>query len=755
MVRGLGSFFESKPNTDERRAESRPTTSAGDSGPPQVLVNGAPRPADLDTSRTLEWSQTLPLRPKTPSSPTVSSKTTRTFSSPTGSAPHDDKTIFARAAGVIQKSVEADGVIFLDASITSFGGLVPGQDGVSSVILPANTVSEVSSCSPTTTSTQLRACHVLGSSVSILSQQGKDDATTVGCIATEDSLQRLLERHPTGAIFNLDEDGSALDSSDDSDSEDAISRCSRSPTGTRRSSRDTVSTPSTGGFPSPTHRRESSDLQSCSERDRDHQLVAYMFPLARSVLLVPLWDPRTKKWVAGSFVWTNSSARRFTPEGELSYLRAFAATIMAEVDRADTLASDRAKSVLLGSLSHELRSPLHGIVAAVELLHDTVLSTFQASLLRSMDSCSRTLLDVIDHLLDYSKINTLVKPGKSKAGAVAHTQPSTTSHAVEVDALVEETVESVLSGLGLQKNAQAQARPADAKRGTSGDNNGPSISSQPRTDLAAPVSVYIDCDPKENWMRQIDAGAVRRLVMNLVGNAFKYTTKGFIKVSLRQKRRDGNASPSTAHSNHLVLCVADSGRGISPEFLRHRAFRPFSQEDVLSPGTGLGLSLVKDIVQGLNGSVEIESQLGQGTLVTISIPMPEPELVNSDLYPSSFREDVRGLRGLRGLRVSLQGFCSEPGACGMASSTPPPTPLSMLTLICREWLGLEIIDPEATDIQPDLVLCAEAVVGRVMAATGASLPPVVVVSDTAMAANSCALRLSKNSHRVVETLSQP
>ncbi|KXJ84952.1 hypothetical protein Micbo1qcDRAFT_210322 [Microdochium bolleyi] len=659
MVRGLGSFFEGKTTISRWQRGSSAglrAISPGMQNTPETNTEGGKGPEEEQHQ---ERPQPVPIQPVSEgSSPTAnrsavptpaSSRTIRTLSSLQDPIPHNTRAIFGRAANIIRESVEAEGVVFLDASISSYGGLIPGGQNDGTHVHSSSVASDVLPPETTTGNHgKPRTCQVLAFSTS-----------------THSSVQRDCVVHPSGRIFTLDDEGAPLETSDNGDS--------------------ASETEATVGILPEGRRREQS-----SAHTHDYELVASMFPGARSVLLVPMWDSRTKKWFAGSFLWTTSSARCLTAEGELSYLRAFTATIMADVDWADAAASERAQSVLLGSLSHELRSPLHGIVAAVELLHDRELSTFQAGLLKTMDYCARTLLD-------YSKINTLVR---SK-----HPQPAT-------------------------------------------------INSRP-------------CG-RQPSLPTVDAGAVRRLLMNLVGNALKYTATGFVRVRVREGQHrprvydddsgnDNNGDDCTHPASHLLLDISDSGRGIGPDFLRNRAFWPFSQEDVLSQGTGLGLSLVKDIVEALRGSLHIESQLHHGTTVTVAIPIPPPSSCPRPLTP--FQDHVHTLRGLR---VSLQGFRAEPTALGVTTSTTttintlPPTELDIMRTLCRNWLQLDIISPDTSDIRPDLILCTEKAASRYIAAVDVSLPPVVAICESAAMAHNCSLSFVEDRRvRVFETLSQP
>lgn len=107
--------------------------------------------------------------------------------------------------------------------------------------------------------------------------------------------------------------------------------------------------------------------------------------------------------------------------------------------------------------------------------------------------------------------------------------------------------------------------------------------------------------------------------MNLFSNAMKYTTSGFVKVSLQVEEngfsRDRKARPT------LILKVKDSGKGISKEFLRHRLYKPFTQEDSLAAGAGLGLSIVRHIIQDLGGQIGFSSEQGSGTEAIVHIPL--------------------------------------------------------------------------------------------------------------------------------------
>ncbi|KAH7029463.1 uncharacterized protein B0I36DRAFT_245052, partial [Microdochium trichocladiopsis] len=752
MVHGLGSFFEDKIAIAPRQSDSTPVPLQS---PPSAH---APVSTGLGANMAHTPYGIDPTVSNTPSASSASTRTIRTLSSLQDPISRDSKAIFGRAASIIRESAELEGVVFLDACISSFGGLVLDEDGAChSPSLErqgdalAESWGEHGKRSPKT-------CHILGYST-IAHTSTNQDCASVNITMSEKALQSLLKRYPSGKVFIFDEDGFSLDDMDDEDAQGDIAN--------NRDEDLASQLPFTPG----TSTLSFDTLPNLSSQKRDSEFIASVFPGARSVCLVPLWDARKEKWFAGSFMWTSNPARCLTLGGEMSYLRAFATTIMAEVDRLYTCVSERAKSDLLGSLSHELRSPLHGIVTAIELLQDTELNAFQGGLLQTMDYCGHTLLDVIDHLLDYSKINTLVK---SNHGAASHTSTEGSSRdtldlfhtlesfspAIELDVLVEETVESVLSGLqshGAIESSMGPNRYSSAPRRYSphrSNSVGSSEStltwaSESLTESVGPsaVSVFVECDPQAAWQCQVEAGAVRRLIMNLLGNALKFTDNGFVKVSIWQEQRQRS---NQAYANHLLLNVTDSGKGIHPEFLRHQAFRPFSQEDSLSQGTGLGLSLVKEIVRALHGSLHMESQVHQGTSVTVAIPLTGFTPLARSLTP--FEKHVVALKGLR---VSLLGFKTEPAAPGIASEKPP-TELGIITAICRDWLHLEIVPSDAGDLRPDAILCTGLAARSFMVKARESLPPIVAICSSAVAAHACFLQFSEGDQTgVLEAISHP
>lgn len=104
--------------------------------------------------------------------------------------------------------------------------------------------------------------------------------------------------------------------------------------------------------------------------------------------------------------------------------------------------------------------------------------------------------------------------------------------------------------------------------------------------------------------------------MNLLGNSIKWTTTGFVEVSLSQSKSQPDSQSLLTH-----LSVTDTGTGIASEFLQHKLFSAFTQEDHLNEGVGLGLSIVRLLVTSLGGNITVKSEPGIGTQVDVYIPV--------------------------------------------------------------------------------------------------------------------------------------
>jgi signal transduction histidine kinase len=180
---------------------------------------------------------------------------------------------------------------------------------------------------------------------------------------------------------------------------------------------------------------------------------------------------------------------------------------------------------------------------------------------------------------------------------------------VDVSVICEEVVEGVYAGHIFQSGTAAANFDMVAKVPA----NPQSFTST--STLPQQVGLIFDVD-HEDFNFTTQPGAFRRIVMNLLGNALKYTAHGYVRVKLASTPMDDFHDDETGEfvpRAMLQLTVTDTGQGISPEFLRSRLFTPFTQENSLSSGTGLGLAIVKSIVSILEGDITIDSEVGRGT----------------------------------------------------------------------------------------------------------------------------------------------
>lgn len=296
------------------------------------------------------------------------------------------KQAFSRAANIIRESVEVQGALFLDASVGSFGGLVENRrsrdstdsNGWRSTASSSND-DHPKGISARSTGEPVNYCDVFGYSTSDASSIDGTASISKHTLVPERLLKSLLRRYPAGKIFNFDNDGLLL--SGDSETDDA----------------KILIPPRQKASTEPDAKKKTRKNQPFSSLQGQAQAITALFPGARSVAIIPLWDHIKERWFAGGLIWTHSD-RIFTSEGELSYLRAYATTIMGEVHRLNALHSDKVKGDFLSSLSHELRSPLHGVIAAVDLLRGTILDAFQGDAIHIIETSGRTLLDTLDHV---------------------------------------------------------------------------------------------------------------------------------------------------------------------------------------------------------------------------------------------------------------------------------------------------------------------------------------------------------------------
>lgn len=406
------------------------------------------------------------------------------------------------------------------------------------------------------------------------------------------------------------------------------------------------------------------DEKLCDQGDLEH--VKSVFPVANQLLFVPVFDTNSIRPSFCLFVQSCEEDYSFNIQIDLSFLHAFCSTISTSISRIEAWRNGKQQSDFVSNISHELRSPLHGIIASTQFLHDSGHTDFQRTMLTTIEQCSETLLDTIDNLLDYSKINAFEKRGSAaekishcddmrRTGAPSLMQNSSSTapslvqlYAVtDISAVLEQVVDSlVLSNVyyrtvdntDVSQEAREKTRSSESKSGPSA-----------RHLSVARPQVIMEIE-KGDWSFATQPGAMRRIISNLVGNALKYTYKGLIKISLSFSKANSNRD-----SEIVLLMVTDTGIGMSQQFLDSKLYLPFSQENSLSPGTGLGLSIVHSIATMMGGEVEFESSVGKGTTASVTLPLrrpvagqnsthrtPDPgEYAQSDILPSYLRSTLQ------------------------------------------------------------------------------------------------------------------
>ncbi|KAL7419438.1 hypothetical protein Q5752_006276 [Cryptotrichosporon argae] len=273
-----------------------------------------------------------------------------------------------------------------------------------------------------------------------------------------------------------------------------------------------------------------------------------------------------------------ASASSTVAAHDITFVRSMGVILHAQIVQSRLVEADAAKTLFLSSISHELRTPMHSLMTGLQLVAESLQEREpeQAlALLPTVIASGRTLQQILNDVLDSGG---LLHAGRGSGIPKRHA-----------------TAEADLAAVVIETAKACWAT---------------------RNSETLPVMLKVEWEERD-WRCMISEVGFQRAMLNGLSNAIKNTSAGQITVGLK-----------TLSPTRILLTVSDTGSGVSPDLLP-KLFRPFVKGDTFVPGTGLGLFITRNLVEGMGGTISLTSELGKGSELRVELPVAFVETASS------------------------------------------------------------------------------------------------------------------------------